>query len=110
MCERHESLLDSRHHLWLVEPDHEQARLVEQVDRSTYQGRTLTGRPVLGNGASNSRPEATARHALDLGVELTKLLLSISNRSVGGRLVSLQSLPGGLVLHAGAVECARVAH
>ena len=43
--------------------------------------------------------------------ELTKLLLSISNRSVGGRLVSLQSLhlPGGLVLHAGAVECARVA-
>ncbi len=67
--------------------------------------------PCSANGASNSRPEATARHALDLGVDLTKLPLSISNRSLGGRLVSLQSLhlPGGLVLHAGAVECARVA-
>jgi hypothetical protein len=37
--------------------------------------------------------------------------LKIANRGVGDRLVSLQSLhlPGGLVLHAGAVECERVA-
>ena len=50
MCERRESLLDNRHHLWLAEPDHEKSRLVEQVDRSTCQGRTLNGRPVLGEG------------------------------------------------------------
>src|SRR5205807_5725740 len=90
MSERLEPLLDNRHHLWLAEPDHEKSRLVEQVDRSTCQGRTLNGRPVLGEGASDSGPEAPARHQLDLCVDVTKLPLNIANRGVGGYLILSQ--------------------
>jgi hypothetical protein len=49
-CERHECLSGSRHRPGQVEPKHEQAGTVERVNRSTCQGRTLTDRPVLGEG------------------------------------------------------------
>src|SRR5207247_10116979 len=63
------------------------------------------------NGASNSRRETTARHALDFGVEVTKLALNIANCCVGGHLSLSQphQLLRLLVLHSRAIERERVA-
>ena len=55
-CERLECLRGSRHRPGPVEPNHEQAGMVERVNRSTCQGRTLTGRPVLGEGRVQLSP------------------------------------------------------
>src|SRR5206468_7766879 len=67
--------------------------------------------PCSANGASNSRPEAPARHELDLCVDVTKLPLNIANRGVGGYLIRSQPhhLLRPLVFHSSAIECECVA-
>jgi hypothetical protein len=69
--------------------------------------------PCSAKGASNSRPEAPARHELDLCVDVTKLPLNIANRGVGGYLIRSQPhhLMRPLVFHSGAIEreCVAVA-
>jgi hypothetical protein len=63
------------------------------------------------NGASNSRPETTARHELDLCIDLAKLTLSSANCCVGSYLSVCEprQLLRPLAPHSMAVEGERVA-
>jgi hypothetical protein len=63
------------------------------------------------NGASNSRPETTARHELDRCFDVAKLALNIANRCVRG-FISLSQphhFLRPLVLHSRAIQRERVA-